>query len=124
MKKNQFVTLLVGVVFGLLFSLGMCMCLLPEWNAFTPGVVLTAVGGVALLVMGVVALVKHHKNAKPINWKLVGKIAFGVVASLILGLGMCMIMVWNLMLPGILVGILGVVLLLCLIPLFLGFKSE
>lgn len=30
MKKNQFVALLVGTVGGLLFSLGMCMCLLPE----------------------------------------------------------------------------------------------
>ena len=35
---------------------------------------------------------------------------------------MCMIMVWNLMLPGILVGIVGIVLLLCLIPMCIGLK--
>ena len=34
MKKSTFINLLVGVVGGLLFALGMCMCLLPEWNAF------------------------------------------------------------------------------------------
>lgn len=123
MKKNQFITLLIGVVAGLIFALGMCMCLLPEWNAFTPGVVLTAIGGVILAVMGIIALVKNSKNRQPINWKLVGKIAFGVVATLILGLGMCMIMVWNLMLYGILVGIVGVIMLLFLIPMFLGFKN-
>ena len=43
-------------------------------------------------------------------------------AALILGVGMCMIMVWNLMLPGILVGIVGIVLLLMLIPMCLGLK--
>lgn len=123
MKKNQFITLLIGVVAGLIFALGMCMCLLPEWNAFTPGVVLTAIGGVILVIMGIVALVKNSKNRQPINWKMVGKVAFGVLSALILGLGMCMIMVWNLMLPGILVGIVGVVMLLCLIPMFLGFKK-
>ena len=35
---------------------------------------------------------------------------------------MCMIMVWNLMLPGILVGVVGIVMLLCLIPMCIGLK--
>lgn len=43
-------------------------------------------------------------------------------AALVLGVGMCMILVWNLLLPGILVGILGIVLLLMLIPMCLGLK--
>lgn len=123
MKKNQFITLLVGVVAGLIFALGMCMCLLPEWDVFTPGVVLTAIGGVVLAGMGVIALVKSSKSRQPIDWKKVGKVAVGVVAALIFGLGMCMVMVWNMMLLGILVGIVGVIMLLCLIPMFLGFKK-
>ncbi len=121
MKKNDFITLVVGVLGGLLFSLGMCMCLLPEWNAFQPGVVCTAVGFVSLLILILVrckkAGVKLH-----INWRLTGKIAFGVLGALVLGVGMCMILVWNLMLPGIAVGMVGIVLLLCLIPLFVGLK--
>lgn len=123
MEKKQFIILVYSVVVGLLFSLGMCMCLLPEWNSFTLGLILTSVGGVGLLVMGIIALAKNSKNRKPINWKMVGKIAYGVVSALVLGVGMCMIMVWNLMLAGILVGIVGIIMLLFLIPMFLGFKK-
>lgn len=123
MKKNHFITLVIGVIAGLLFSLGMCMCLLPEWDSFTLGVVLTSIGGVILLAMAVGFNVKNAKNRTPINWKLVGKISYGVIAALILGLGMCMVMVWNLMLWGILVGIVGLVMLLFLIPMCLGLKK-
>lgn len=123
MKKSHFITLVICVVAGLIFSLGMCMCLLPEWNSFKLGVVLTAIGGVALLIMGIIALVKNNKEIQPINWKMVCKISYGVIAALILGLGMCMIMVWNLMLWGIIVGIIGLVMLLFLIPMFLGLKK-
>ena len=41
MKKSAFVNLMIGTVGSLLFALGMCMCLLPEWNAFEIGVVCT-----------------------------------------------------------------------------------
>ena len=122
MKKRNFVLLVLGVVGGMLFSIGLCMCLLPEWNAFQPGVVVTAIGLVVLLALLAVAMKGKKRSGKPINWKLVGKIAFGVAGALVMGVGMCMIMVWNLMLPGILVGILGIVMLLMLIPMFLGLK--
>ncbi len=38
MTKKNFMFLAMLVAGGLLFALGMCMCLLPEWNAFVPGV--------------------------------------------------------------------------------------
>jgi len=123
MKKKNFITLVTGIIAGLLFSLGMCMCLLPEWDLFALGVVLTSIGGIVLIAMGVIFNVKNAKNRTPINWKLVGKICYGVIAALILGLGMCMVMVWNLMLWGILVGIVGLVMLLFLIPMCLGLKK-
>ena len=121
MKKSTFINLIVGVVSGLLFALGMCMCLLPEWNAFQIGVICTAAGALILLVQAIVAWARSGKKIK-VNWKLTGKILYGVFASLVLGVGMCMIMVWNLMIPGIMVGIVGIVLLLMLIPMFLGLK--
>ena len=121
MKKSTFIHLIVGTVGGLLFSLGMCMCLLPEWNAFQIGVVCTAIGAVILLAQSVVAWLRSGRKIK-INWKIAGKVLFGIFGALVLGLGMCMIMVWNLMIPGILVGIVGILLLLCLIPMFLGLK--
>lgn len=122
MKKNQFIALRIGTVGGLLFALGMCMCLLPEWNAFSEGFVATAVGAVVLLALAIVSRIKSGKPRKPINWKVVGKVAYGTIAALVLGMGMCLIMVWNLMLPGILVGIVGIVMLLCLIPMCIGLK--
>lgn len=121
MKKSTFINLIVGVVGGLLFSLGMCMCLLPEWNAFRIGVVCTAIGAVILLAQTIVAWVRSGETIK-INWKIAGKVLFGIFGALVMGVGMCMIMVWNLMIPGILVGIVGILLLLCLIPMFLGLK--
>ena len=83
----------------------------------------TALGGVALIALGIRAWLKGRKNAKKVNWKTVGKVAFGVVAALLLGLGMSLILVWNELLIGILVGVVGIVMLLCLIPMFLGFKD-
>ena len=121
MKKSAFINLMVGTVGGLLFALGMCMCLLPEWNAFNIGVICTAVGAVVLLIQGIVAWVRSGRKVR-INWKLTGKILFGIFGTLVLGVGMCMIMVWKLMLPGIAVGIAGILLLLMLIPMFLGLK--
>ena len=121
MKKNDFITLVLGIIGGLLFSVGVCMCLLPEWNAFNQGVVVAAIGGVVLLAL-LIPFLKNKMNGKNINWKNVGKVMFGILGCLVLGLGMCMIMVWNKMLIGIIVGIVGIFLLLCLIPMCVGLK--
>lgn len=124
MEKRNFVALIMGVIGGLLFSLGMCMCLLPEWEMFTPGVVCAAVGAVILLILLVVY--RKMSGAKPIkiNWRIFGKGAYGVFASLVLGVGMSMIMAFDMMMLGIIIGIVGIVLLLCLIPMCLGFKES
>ena len=37
MSKKNFVTLILSAIGGILFALGMCMTLLPEWNAWGPG---------------------------------------------------------------------------------------
>ncbi|MGI5884527.1 MAG: hypothetical protein ACOX83_06105 [Candidatus Spyradocola sp.] len=120
MKKKDFVSLVMGTVGGILFAIGMCMCLLPEWNAFAPGVVLAAVGAATLLAL---CLVRRRMEGKPairLSGRAVGAVLLGVAGALTLGVGMCMVMVWSLLLPGILVGVLGIVLLLALIPLVRG----
>ena len=124
MKRNQFITLLICVVAGLMFSLGMCMCLLPEWNMFTLGTVFAAIGGVALASVGLIAYIKNTKERKPINWKMVGKISYAVISTLILGFGMSLIMVWNLFVLGVILGVVGIVMLLFLIPMFFGLKRN
>ena len=35
MSKKNFISLIFGTVGGILFALGMCMAMLPEWGAFT-----------------------------------------------------------------------------------------
>ena len=121
MKKSTFINLIVGTVGGLLFALGMCMCLLPEWNAFKLGVACAAIGVVSLLIQSCAAWVRSGRRIK-INWKLAGKVLYGVLASLVLGIGMCMVLVWQKMLLGILIGVAGIVLLLMLIPMCIGLK--
>ncbi len=122
MKKQTFVNLLLGTVGGLLFAVGMCMCLLPQWNAFQPGVIVTALGAALLLALGVAAWVHSGKKLR-FNWRLIGKVAYGVLAALVLGVGMCLVMVWQQLLVGIAVGVAGIVMLLCLIPMCVGFKK-
>lgn len=123
MSKKNFVTLILSTVGGILFAIGMCMCLLLEWNAFAQGVVIAAVGAVILLIM---VIVRRKMEGKPVIVKLSGKtigsILLGIVGALVLGVGMCMVMVWEMLIQGILVGVVGIVLLLCLIPLIKGLK--
>lgn len=123
MTKKNFVSMLLGVLGGLMFALGMCMALLPEWQAAKPGIVLGAAG---LAVLAVMLLIRRKMAGKPLlvplNARAVGAVLLGVAGVLALGVGMCMCMVWNLMLPGILVGMVGILVLLCLIPLVRGWK--
>ena len=122
MKKKDFVTLIMSVIGGILFALGMCMALLPEWSAMTQGVVMGAVGLVVLLAM---LLVRRKMDGKPaivFNGKAIATTLFGILATVVFGVGMCMTMIWNMMVPGIIVGIVGIVLLICLIPICKGLK--
>lgn len=125
MEKKNFIALVLGTVGGLLFSLGMCMCLLPEWNLFKVGVGCTAIGFV--VIIATIIVYRKMSGAAPIkiNWKVVGKVFYGVLSALVLGLGMSMIMVFEgMMLLGIIIGIVGIVMLLFLIPMCVGLKDS
>lgn len=122
MKKKDFVTLLLSTVGGILFALGMCMALLPEWGAMTQGIVIGVVG---LLVLAVMLMVRRKMDGKPaivFNGKAIATALFGVLATVVFGIGMCMVMIWEMMVPGIIVGVVGIVLLLCLIPICKGLQ--
>ncbi len=124
MEKKNFVLLLMTVVGGILFSLGMCMCLLPEWAMLYQGIGLGAAGAAELLVT--LFVYRRLSGRKPvrINVRLVGKVLYGVFSVIVFGLGMCMVMVFEgMLLWGILVGIVGIVLLLCLLPMCVGLKD-
>lgn len=122
MKKKNFVSMIMGTIGGILFAIGMCMCLLPQWNAFTQGVIIAVAGMVVLLVMLIVRRRMEGKPAIKLSGKAIGTTMLGIIGALVLGIGMCMVMVWGLLVWGILIGVVGIVLLLCLIPICKGLK--
>ena len=122
MKKKNFVTLIMGTVGGILFALGMCMALLPEWGAMQQGVAAGAIGAVVLLAIVPVRRKMDGKPAIVLNARMISTALLGIIGAAVLGVGMCMVLVWNMMVPGIIVGLVGIVLLLCLIPVIKGLK--
>lgn len=123
MKKSSFVAMVLGTVSGMLFALGMCMALIPEWNAFQPGIIFGCVG----LVLGLITLLvwrkMEHKAPIHMSAKALLTGAVGIIGALAFGVGMCFCMVWENMVLGIGIGLVGIVILLCLIPLTKGIKG-
>lgn len=122
MKKKDFVTLILSTIGGLLFALGMCMALLPDWDTLYQGILL---GGLGALVLLAILPVRRRMEGRPAlvwNPRAAGITLLGAAGALVLGVGMCMTMVWEMLVPGILVGIGGIVLLLCLIPAIKGLE--
>lgn len=122
MKKSTFVAMILGTIGGILFALGMCMTLIPEWNAFKPGVIMGVIGAVVLLIMVLVWRRMENKEPIKLSGKTIGATLIGIVGALLLGVGMCLTMVWSNMVAGIIIGIVGIVVLLCLIPFIKGLK--
>lgn len=123
MKKSSFVAMVLGTVSVILFALGMCMALIPEWDAFKPGVIFGCIG----LLLGLVTLIvwrrMEHKEPIRFSVKTILTIIVGVIGALALGIGMCFSMVWGKMVMGIIIGLVGIVVLFCLIPLTKGIKE-
>lgn len=123
MKKKDFITLILSVIGGIFFAIGMCMCLLLEWNAFNQGVAAAVVGAAVLLAMVIVRRRMDGKPAIVISKKIILSVLLGIAGALALGLGMCLVMLWSNLIFGIVVGVVGIVLLLCLIPLCKGLED-
>lgn len=122
MKKSSFVAMILGTVSGVLFALGMCMAMLPEWDAFIEGIIFGAVG----LVLGLVTLIiwrkMEHKEPIKVSGRSVLFTVFAILGALVLGLGMCFVMVWNNIVIGTIIGLVGIIMLLALIPITKGIK--
>lgn len=122
MKKSTFVAMILGTIGGILFALGMCMALIPKWNVFRPGVIMGIIGAVVLLIMVFVWRKMENKAPIKLSGKMIGATLIGIVGALLLGVGMCLTMVWSHMVMGIIIGIVGIVVLLCLIPFIKGLQ--
>lgn len=44
MKKSSFIALILGTIGIVFFSLGMCMCMISEWDMFQQGIVCGVIG--------------------------------------------------------------------------------
>ncbi len=122
MKKSTFIAMILGTIGGILFALGMCMALIPEWNAFKPGIVMGCIGIIVLLIMVIIWRKMENKAPVKLSGKTIGATLIGIIGALLLGVGMCLTMVWSHMVIGIAIGLIGIVVLLCLIPFIKGLK--
>lgn len=122
MKKSNFIALVMGTVSGVLFALGMCMALLPEWNAFNEGIVFGAVGIVLGIVTALIWFKMENKKLPKMSDKNLFRTIYAVVAALVLGVGLCMCLVWEQIVGGTLIGLIGIIMLIALIPMIKGIK--
>lgn len=120
MKKSSFVAMMLGTVSGVLFALGMCMALLPQWEAMTQGIVMGALG----IVLGLITLLIWRKmENKPrvhLRAKTVLFVLYCILGALVLGASMCLALVAESYIWGTIVGLVGILMLLSLIPIRKG----
>ena len=123
MKKSSFVAMILGTVSGILFAIGMCMALIPEWESFNQGVILGCLGVILALITLFLWRKMENKEPVKISKKSILIFVIAIIGILALGVGMCFCMVWNNMLLGIVIGVIGILFLLSLIPVIKGIKK-
>ena len=129
MKKDTLLEIILGTIGGLVFALGMCMCLIPEWNMFKTGVIVGVIGFIILLCIIPVYRKNHPKKKRgPINWGIVLTWVVGVVGSLIMGFGMSKILVGEAtqsdMIIGLITGIIGLIICVLNYPIYAYIKNP
>lgn len=122
MKKSNFIALILGTIGVIFFALGMCMATIAEWGMFRQGIVCGVIGLAVLLADLFIWRRMEGKEPIHLSGKTVGTIALAVAGALLLGVGMCLSMVFGKMILGIVIGLAGIAALLCLIPLTKGLK--
>lgn len=122
MKKSNFVAMILGTIGMVFFALGMCMALIEEWGMFRQGIVAGVVGLVILLITLLVWRRMEGKEPIKLSGKTVGTVVLAIFGVLLLGVGMCFSMVFGKMVLGVVIGLVGIVALLMLIPLTKGLK--
>lgn len=122
MKKSNFIALILGTIGTVFFALGMCMTTITEWGMLQQGIVCGVIGLVVLLADLIIWRRMEGKAPIHISGKTLGITALAVFGALLLGVGMSLCMVFAHLVQGIVIGLLGIVALLCLIPLTKGLK--
>ncbi len=129
MKKETLLEIILGTIGGLVFAIGMCMCLIPEWDLFKAGVVAAVLGFIILLCIIPVYRKNHPKKEHaPINFGIVFTWVIGIVGALVMGFGMSKVMAQNPskndLLIGIIVGVVGLLICVLNYPIYSYLKSN
>ena len=122
MKKSNFAALILETIGMVFFALGMCMALIEEWGMFRQGVIAGVIGLVILLITLIVWRIMEVKEPIHLSGKTVGTIILSIFGALLFGIGMCLCMVFGKMVLGVVIGLVGIIALLMLIPLTKGLK--
>ena len=130
MKKETLLQIILGTIGGLVFAIGMCMCLIPEWDLFAVGVVVAVIGFIVLLCIIPIYRKEHPKKVsnKKTDWGLILTWFIGIVGSLIMGFGMSKIMVGTPskmdLIIGMITGIIGLLICVLNYPIYSYIKSN
>lgn len=129
MKKDTLLEIVLGTIGGLVFAIGMCMCLIPEWNLFKAGCVVAVIGFIILLCIIPIYRKSHPKKEHgPINWGIVFAWIIGIIGALVMGFGMSKIMTGDPtqtdMVLGIATGIIGLIVCVLDYPIYSYLSSN
>lgn len=130
MKKETLLEIIIGTVGGLIFSIGMCMGLIEEWNLLKEGIVVGIIGFIILLCIIPVYKKAHPKRkvTKSTDWGIVATWIIGVVGSLVMGYGMSRIMTENIsqtdMIIGLITGVIGLIVCVLNYPIYSYIKGN
>ena len=131
MKKETLLEIILGTIGGLVFAIGMCMCLIPEWDMLGTGIVVATIGFIILLCIIPVHRKSHPRKEierKETDWGLVLTWIIGVVGALIMGFGMSKIMVGSPekmdMIIGMITGVVGLLICVLNYPIYSYLKSN
>ena len=130
MKKETLLQIILGTIGGLIFAIGMCMCLIPEWDLFTAGVIVAIIGFIILLCIIPIYGKEHPKKVsnKKTDWSLVLTWIIGIIGALIMGFGMSKIMVGSPekmdMIIGMITGVVGLLICALNYPIYSYLKSN
>lgn len=129
MKKETLLEIILGTIGGLVFAIGMCMCLIPEWDLLKVGIVVSVIGFIILLCIIPVYRSNHPKKERePINWGIVFTWIIGIVGALVMGFGMSKIMTGDLTqmdtIIGMVTGVVGLIVCVLNYPIYSYLKGN
>lgn len=129
MKKETLLEIILGTVGGLVFGVGMTMCLIPEWDLMKAGIVVGIIGFLILLCIIPVYRTNHPKKEHgKINYGIILVWIIGIIGSLVMGFGMSKVMVGERekidLLLGIGTGIIGLLVCVLNYPVYSYLKGK